>query len=206
VKDVADIYGLSEEQLIEVERMGRISAANLVARIDGSRSAGLSRLLFGLGIRHVGERGAVALARRFRTMDKLRQAALDELERVDDVGPVVARSVREWFDVESNQALVDRLGAARVSFEAVEPEETNLPGPLDGQTFVITGTLDGMTREEAQAALEALGAKVSGSVSRKTTKLFAGRDAGSKLTKAESLGIPVGDEAELLRIIDAGRA
>jgi DNA ligase (NAD+) len=206
VRDVADLYDLEQERLAALDRMGDLSAANLVAQIDRSRSAGLSRLLFALGIRHIGERGAVALATTFRTMDRLRAATVEELERVSDVGPVVARSVREWFDVENNQRLIDRLRAARVSLEAVEPEAPAGASPLDGQTFVITGTLDSMSRDEAEAALARLGAKVASSVSRKTTKLFAGREAGSKLAKAESLGVPIGDEAELLRIIESGRA
>jgi DNA ligase (NAD+) len=203
IRDVADIYKLEAPVLASVDRMGDLSAANLVAQIDRSRSAGLSRLLFALGIRHVGERGAVALARAFRTMARLRGADVEELERVQDVGPVVARSVREWFEVENNQGLIDRLTAAGVSMDATEPELPSGAGPLEGQTFVITGTLESMTREAAQERLEALGAKVAGSVSRKTTKLFAGSAAGSKLAKAESLGVPVGDEAELLRIIGA---
>jgi DNA ligase (NAD+) len=201
VRDVADIYDLQAPALAELDRMGELSASNLVAQIDRSRTAGLSRLLFALGIRHVGERGAVALARAFRTMAKLRSATAEELERVQDVGPVVAQSVREWFEVEQNQRLVDRLAAAGVSGDAIEPELPSGAGPLEGQTFVITGTLESMTREDAEAALEALGAKVASSVSRKTTKLFAGSAAGSKLAKAESLGVPIGDEADLLRII-----
>jgi DNA ligase (NAD+) len=203
VRDVADIYGLRAEALAELDRMGDLSAANLVGQIDRSRSAGLSRLLFGLGIRHVGERGAVALARVFRTMARLRKASVQELERVDDVGPVVARSVREWFDVEQNQQLLDRLEAAGVSLEAVEPEmPSEGAGQLEGQTFVLTGTLESMTRDEAQAALERLGAKVSSSVSRKTTAVIAGKEAGSKLEKAKTLGIPIVEEAEFLtRII-----
>jgi DNA ligase (NAD+) len=187
--------------------MGDLSAANLVAQIDRSRSAGLSRLLFALGIRHVGERGGVALARVFRTMARLRAASVEELERVDDVGPVVARSVREWFDVEENQRLLERLDAAGVSLEAVEPELPSGAGSLEGQTFVLTGTLDSMTRDEAQAALERLGARVSSSVSRKTTAVIAGKEAGSKLEKARTLGVPIVEEAEFLtRIIGAGPA
>jgi DNA ligase (NAD+) len=206
VKDVADIYGLRPEPLAEVDRMGKVSAANLVAQIDRSRAAGLSRLIFALGIRHVGERGAAALARHFRTMDALMAASAADLERVNDVGPVVAESARAWFDNAANRGLIERLRDAGVSLEAIEAEETGGNRPLEGQTFVITGTLASMSREEAEAALERLGAKVGSSVSRKTTKLFAGSAAGSKLARAEALGVPIGDEAELLRIIGAARA
>jgi DNA ligase (NAD+) len=203
VKDVADIYRLRPEPLAEVDRMGKVSAGNLVAQIDRSRAAGLSRLIFALGIRHVGERGAAALARHFRTMDALLAASAADLERVNDVGPVVAESARAWFDNAANRGLIERLRDAGVSLEATEAEETGGNRPLEGQTVVITGTLASMSREDAEAALERLGAKIGSSVSRKTTKLFAGSAAGSKLAKAESLGVPIGDEAELLRIIGA---
>ncbi len=185
-----------------LERMGEKSAANLVEEIDRSRRADLWRLLHGIGIRHVGEGGARALASTFGRMDAIRQAPVGALETVPDVGPVVARSVRSFFDEPRNAALVDRLAAAGVKMEDDAPAGGRVgPGPLAGQTFVITGTLDAMSREEAAVALQALGAKVSGSVSRKTSGVIAGNDPGSKLEKAKAAGVPVLGEAEFLALI-----
>ena len=169
--------------------MGKKSAANVVREIDKSRQAGLARVVYALGIRHVGERGAAALAGAFGSMQAICAASLEQLQAVPDVGPVVAASVRTWLDAPANQHLVERLGAAGVDLTAPLVAERRRPGRSSGQTWVITGTLDGMTRDEAQAALERLGAKVSGSVSKKTTALLAGHDAGSKLEKARSLGV-----------------
>jgi DNA ligase (NAD+) len=195
VTDVADVYALTVDQLAALERMGKKSAANVVREIEKSRSAGLARVLYGLGIRHVGERGAAALAGAFGSMDAIGAASVEQLQAVPDVGPVVAASVRTWLDAPANQHLISRLAAARVDMTA-PLAAVGAPGPLSGQTWVITGTLDSLTRDEAQALLEAKGAKVSGSVSKKTTTLLAGRDAGSKLEKAQTLGVPIIDEAE----------
>jgi len=202
VANPADLYGLKAEALAALERMGKKSAANVVAEIDKSRQAGLARAIYALGIRHVGERGAAALAGAFGSMDAICHASVEQLQAVEDVGPVVAASVRTWLDAPANQDLIARLGAAGVDLTA--PLAANGgPGPLSGQTWVITGTLDTMTRDEAQAMLEAKGAKVAGSVSRKTTTLVAGRDAGSKLEKARALDLEVIDEATFrARIID----
>jgi DNA ligase (NAD+) len=194
VTDPADLYALTAEQLAALDRMGKKSAANVVREIDKSRKAGLARAIHAVGIRHVGERGAAALAGAFGSMDAICAASVEQLQAVDDVGPVVAASVRSWLDAPANRALVQRLAAAGVDLTA-PLSASGAPGPLSGQTWVITGTLDGMTRDEAQALLEAKGARVSGSVSRKTTTLLAGRDAGSKLEKARALGVEVIDEA-----------
>ncbi len=203
VRDYADLYALTADRLSELERMGPKSAANLVAEIDRSRQAELWRLLHGVGIRHVGEGGARALASAFRSIRALRAATVDALETVPDVGPVVARSARAFFDEPRNQRLFDRLGEAgvRVEDEAAAGDAPAAPGPLAGRTYVITGTLDAMTREDAIAALETLGAKVAGSISRKTSGLIAGREAGSKLDKARAAGVPVLDEAAFLTLI-----
>jgi DNA ligase (NAD+) len=202
VANPADLYGLKAETLAALERMGKKSAANVVAEIDKSRQAGLARVIYALGVRHVGERGAAALAGAFGSMDAICQASVEQLQAVEDVGPVVAASVRTWLDAPANQALVERLGRAGVDLTAPLAGAGG-PGKLSGQTWVITGTLDTMTRDEAQALLEAKGAKVAGSVSRKTTTLVAGRDAGSKLEKARALDIEVIDEAAFrARIID----
>ena len=195
VTDPADLYRLTAEGLAALERMGKKSAANVVREIEKSRTAGLSRVIYALGIRHVGERGAAALAGAFGSMDAICGASLERLQAVEDVGPVVAASVRTWLDAPANQHLIERLKAQGVDLTA-PLAASGAPGPLSGQTWVITGTLDGMTRDEAQALLESQGAKVAGSVSKKTTALLAGRDAGSKLEKAQALGVPVIDEAE----------
>jgi DNA ligase (NAD+) len=200
VQDFADLYSLDVEAVAALDRMGRKSAANLIGQIDRSRQNELWRLVFALGIRHVGERGAQALARAFGSLDALMRATHDELLQVEDVGPVVAASVRDFFDGPENRALVDRLRAAGLNFgTAVErPAAAGSvagPAPLAGKTFVLTGTLPTMTREEAQAAIESRGGRVSGSVSRKTAFVVAGADPGSKLEKARALGVPVLDEA-----------
>jgi len=200
VTDPADVYTLTADALAALERMGKKSAANVVREIDKSRKAGLARVVYALGIRHVGERGAAALAGAFGSMQAICAASLEQLQAVPDVGPVVAASVRAWLDAPANQHLVERLGAAGVDLTAPLVAE-GAPGPLSGQTWVITGTLDSMTREEAQAALERLGAKVSGSVSKKTTALLAGHDAGSKLEKARSLGVREVGESEFRDLI-----
>ena len=203
VRDYADLYHLTAEQLAALPRMGKKSAANLLAEIDRSRRNELWRLLHAVGIRHVGEGGARALARGFHSAANLRQATVKALEGVRDVGPVVARSVRSFFDEPRNSELFDRLAAAGVRMEDEPSGESPLPTsqPLAGNTYVITGTLDAMSREAAAAALERLGGKVASSISRKTSGLIVGRDAGSKLDKARALGVPELDEAAFLALI-----
>jgi DNA ligase (NAD+) len=202
VHDYADLYHLGVETLADLERMGKKSAANLVAQIDRSRRADLWRLLHGLGIRHVGEGGARALASAFGRMTAIRQAPVEALETVPDVGPVVARSVRRFFDEPRNAALIDRLASAGVRMEDEPPAGGRTePGRLAGQTYVITGTLEAMSRETATDALQALGAKVASSVSKKTTAVIAGKEPGSKLDKARAAGVPVLDEAAFLALI-----
>lgn len=195
VRDFADLYALDAERLAGLERMGQKSATNLVAELERSRTHDLSRLVFGLGIRHVGERGAQALARAFGTLDAIASASVEQLQSVDDVGPVVAASVRAFFDAPATGELVERLRAAGLNFGApVDPDADHGVKPLAGKTYVLTGTLASMTRDEAQAHLERLGARVTGSVSKKTTAVVVGADAGSKLARAESLGVPTLDE------------
>ena len=202
VHDYADLYALTVEQLSALERMGQKSAANLVAEIDRSRANELWRLLHGVGIRHVGEGGARALARAFPALVLLRQASEGELRAVPDVGEVVAKSVRSFLDEPRNQTLLDRLAAAGVRVEDdVAKEDRPARQPLAGQTFVLTGSLEGYTRETATAAIERLGGKVSGSVSKKTAWVVAGAEAGSKLEKARALGVTVLDEAAFTALI-----
>src|SRR5262245_5125096 len=182
--------------------MGKKSATNLVGEIDASRKADLWRVLHGIGIRHVGEGGARALARAFPSMARLRQATLGQLQSVPDVGEVVATAVRTFLDEERNRELIDRLAQNGVLMEDVVADgEAPKPQPLAGHTYVITGTLEGMSREAATEALEALGAKVSGSVSRKTAGVIVGLEPGSKLEKARSLGVLELDEAAFLALI-----
>jgi DNA ligase (NAD+) len=202
VTDYADLYGLTVEGLAALDRMGKKSAANLVAEIDRSRSADLWRLLHGLGIRHVGEGGARALASELGSMARLRESTVGELQLVPDVGEVVAQSVRTFLDEPRNQTLIDRLAAAGVRMED-ERATASAPArrPLAGQTFVITGTLDAMSREAAAEKLESLGAKVSGSISKKTAGIVVGKEPGSKLEKARALGVRELDEAAFLALI-----
>jgi len=200
VRDLGDLYQLTADRIEGLERMGRKSAVNLLAQIERSRSIEASRLLYGLGIRYVGERAAQVLVSAFGSIAAIETATVEQLQSVHEIGPVVARAVREYFDEPRNRELVGRLREAGVKTEAEIPASAG-PGPLSGRTFVITGTLTGMSREEATAALEALGAKVTGSVSRKTSAVVAGADAGSKLDKARQLGVEVLDEPAFLRLI-----
>lgn len=200
VQTVADLYVLTVDQVAALERMGAKSAANLIAEIEKSRTAELWRVLHGLGIRHVGEGVAKSLARAFGSMQALRAATLGQIAVTPDVGAVVATSVRGFLDEPRNQAVVDALSARGVRM--ADPTHTATgPGPLTGCTFVLTGTLPTLTREDAQAMIETLGGKVGSSVSKKTTYLVVGADAGSKLDKARSLGIRELDEAAFRELI-----
>ncbi len=201
VRDYADLYHLTPEALADLDRMGKKSAEKAVAQIDHSRSNDLSRLIYALGIRHVGEKAAATLARSFRTMDRLLEAPAEALQSISEIGPVVAESIRTFADEPRNRALIERLAAAGVNMASQVPEAGAEPGPLAGKVFVLTGTLSAMTREQAAEALEALGARVSGSVSKKTSFLVAGAEAGSKLERARQLGVETLDEAEFLTLI-----
>jgi DNA ligase (NAD+) len=200
VESPADLYTLSLETLSGLERMGPKSAENVIAALERSKSTTLARFLFALGIRDVGEATAAALAAHFGDLEALAQADVATVQQVPDIGPVIAAHVVEFFVDESNRRVIDRLRQAGVSWPSVIKAE-NSPQPLAGMTFVLTGTLESMQREEAEDALRALGAKASGSVSKKTSYVVAGRDAGSKLRKAEELGVPVLDEDALKRIL-----
>jgi len=203
VKDYADVYALTAEKLAQLERMGQKSAAKVMLQIDKSRTNELWRLIYGLGIRHVGERASQVLARAFGSMEALCGATIEQLQDTPEIGPVLAASVRSWLDEPRNRELIERLRAAGLNME-VPPEERALaavPGPLKGKTYVITGTLSSMTREAATAALERLGAKVAASVSKKTTGVVVGADAGTKAEKARTLGVPMLDEAAFLELI-----
>ena len=202
----ADLYTLTADELSGLERMGPKSATNLVAALEASKRTTLPRFLHALGIRDVGEATALALAEHFGDIDPLMSAGVDEIQQVRDVGPVVARHVREFFDEERNRSVVAQLRAAGVAWPAIERAPAGGPGPLAGKVIVITGTLGAMSREEARAAARAAGATVTDSVSKKTSLLVAGAVAGSKLAKAQQLGVQVVDEAAFLRMLGRGGA
>lgn len=196
VRDAADLYSLPKEQLLGLERMGEKSVQNLLTAIENSKQAGLSRLLFGLGIRYVGVKAAGILAKRFRTVTALRAVTLEELLQLDEIGEKIAESVLAYFAEEENQRLIERLAQAGVKMEEEVSEPQKAHEAFAGKTFVLTGTLPSLSRNEAAAMIEGLGGKVSGSVSKKTHVVIAGAEAGSKLDKALQLGITVWDEDE----------
>ena len=216
VHDYADLYQLTAEQLETLvvapkepkseravaRKLGKVGR-NVIAQLERSKANDLSRLIYALGIRHVGEKAAATLSRHFRSMDRLLTEPVEALQSVSEIGPVVAASVRAFAEEPRNQELVRKLKAAGVNMESQAPEPSDQPGPLSGKTYVLTGTLTGMSREEATAALEKLGAKVSGSVSKKTACVVFGAEAGSKLEKAEKLGIERMDEAQFLAFLRA---
>ena len=196
ISTVSDLYKLTVEQLSGLERMGKKSASNLVAALDTSRKTTFPRFIYALGIREVGEATARSLASHYRELDALKQADAENLQQVNDVGPIVAAHIEKFFRQEHNLEVIDALLATGIHWEAAaEPSETGTL-PLEGQTWVLTGTLHTMTRDTGKELLQRLGAKVAGSVSAKTTVLLAGEKAGSKLTKAQSLGVRVVTEEE----------
>ena len=202
VDHVDGLYRLTAEQLADLERMGEKSAQNLVEALDRSRHTQFARFIFALGIREVGEATARALARHFGGLDALMRANEESLMEVSDVGPVVAHHVATFFQQPHNREVIQALRDAGVHWEETEPAARKEEAlPLAGNTYVLTGALESMTREEAGERLMALGAKVTGSVSKKTTAVIAGEAAGSKLAKAEKLGVPVLDEAAFLALI-----
>jgi DNA ligase (NAD+) len=204
VRSLPELYRLTQEQLMELDGFGEISAASAIAGIEGSKAIPFSRVLYGLNIPDVGWVTAQTLARHFRTVDALASASQEELVEAEGIGPERAEAIAEWFSDDDNRALVDELRALGLRFEAGE-EDKPVEGPLTGKTYVITGTLESFTRDEAAAALEALGAKVGNSVSSKTTGLIVGEDPGkSKLTKAEKAGVPQLTEQELLALLGRG--
>jgi DNA ligase (NAD+) len=215
VRDYADLYHLTAEQLAALtstseregkaieRRFGAKNAAKVIEQITRSKANDFWRVIYGLGIRHIGERGAQVLARAFGSMESLETASLEALQATSEIGPVLAASARSWLDEPRNRELVARLRAAGVRMEVPESERLHAagPGPLTGRTYVITGTLASMTREEATAALEHRGAKVTGSVSKKTTAVIVGEEAGSKADKAKALGVTMLDETAFQALI-----
>jgi DNA ligase (NAD+) len=200
VKDVADIYKLSETSLLTLERMGKKSAQNILDEIQNSKKLPLERVIYGLGIRFVGERTAQFLAEAFGSMDALMAASEDELQQVNEIGPRVSAAIREFFDEPKNVALVERLREAGLTFKGLKKQRATT---LAGKTFVLTGTLERHTRDAAKNLIENAGGKVAGSVSKKTDYVVAGADAGSKLDKARELGVAVIDENAMEKLVKA---
>jgi DNA ligase (NAD+) len=201
VKNVADLYQLQLDQLVELERMAEKSAQRILDGIEASRNQPLPRVLNGLGIPFVGERTATILAETFGGMDEIASAEQEKLETAEEVGPKVAHSIHTFFREPRNQELVDRLRDEKLVF--THEKTVKEGGPLEGQTFVLTGTLPTLKRNEAKALIEQAGGKVSGSVSKKTSYVVAGEEAGSKLAKAEDLGVAIIDEEKLKELLGA---
>ena len=202
VNTLPDLYKLGLSALSQLDRMAEKSAAKVLAGIEKSKTTTLPKFLFGLGIRHVGEATAKELSRHFGTMDAIMDATLEQLLQVSDIGPTVAQSIRTFFDQAHNREVVEQLKACGVHWkEGVASEGASLP--LTGQTFVLTGTLQSMGRDDAQTKLEMLGAKVASSVSKKTHAVVAGAEAGSKLEKAQSLGVSILDEAAFMQLLES---
>ena len=203
VKSVADLYDLSAEKLAALERMGKKSAANLLSNIEDSRSTPLPRVLFALGIRYVGERTAQIIADRFPNVDLLAAASIEELQEIEEIGPRIAETVRDFFREPNNLSLIEQLRVAGLQLS--QETATQAGGKLEGLTFVLTGTLPNLTREEAAERIEGEGGKVTGSVSKNTDYLVAGESAGSKLEKAKRLGTAVIGEGRLLDLLGPER-
>lgn len=199
IKDIADLYSLTVEDIEPLERMGRKSAENLISAIEKSKSAGLERLLYALGIRQIGEVAAEEIAAKMQTLDNVIGASFEDFANMSDIGDITASAIVEFFSDERVLELCERLRAAGVSFNAVKEKKSNI---FEGLTFVLTGTLPTMTRDEASELIKERGGKVSGSVSKKTSYVLAGEEAGSKLTKANDLGITVIDEEAFLKMIN----
>jgi DNA ligase (NAD+) len=197
IKDVADLYRLEPLPLIALEGFAQKSADQLVKAVAASKAQPLSRLLFALGVRHVGAGAADLLARRFGTMDALLGATEEQIGEVRGIGPTIAAAVAAFFREQRNRALVERLAAAGLRMD--EPVKIAAGGVFDGQTFVLTGTLPGLSRAEATRLIEQAGGAVTGSVTKKTTAIVAGEEPGSKLEKAKALGVAVWSEKDLLQ-------
>ena len=202
VKNFSDLYTLKLDEVASLERMADKSAQNLISAIKKSKLAGLSRFLYGLGVRHVGQRTAILLAGRFRSIKKLQETSYDELEKIDEIGSVIAESLKAFLDRDTNRQEIDRLLERGILMEEQgEPPESG--GPFEGQQFVLTGTLTRFTREEAKEKIQSLGGRVTATISKKTDYVVAGTSAGSKLEKAQQLDIPVLDEEALQKLMES---
>jgi DNA ligase (NAD+) len=200
VRDVADLYSLKLSEVENLERMGEKSAQNFLDGVEASKKRDMWRVLYGLGILHVGAGVAKALGRGFATLDAVFASSVDQLTDCEDIGEVIAQSIVQWHGDDRNRKLLERLRKAEINFKSELYQPRAQAGPFAGKTFVLTGTLPNLKREEAAAKIEALGGKVSGSVSKKTDYVVAGEEAGSKLEKAQKLGVKVIDEKEFLKL------
>ncbi len=203
VKGYGDLYRPTVDQLMEIERMGKKSSESLVGAIESSKSRGLARLLNALSIRHVGARVATVLAEHFGSMEKLRAASSDDLSEVNEVGPVIAAGVYAWLQREFGKRTIDDLTALGVQMTALQSASQTGQGVLAGKTFVVTGTLEKYGREDIEELIARHGGRAASSVSKKTSYLIAGADAGSKLAKAQQLGVEIIDEAKFEQMIAA---
>ena len=199
INKISDIYELKFEDVASLKKNGKKFAENLINAIEASKSNDLFKLLTGLGIRHIGAKSAKNLARKYRSMDNLMNASLEDLSIQNDIGEVMAKSIFEFFREEQTIDLIKKLKQAGLNMESLEEQSTDLR--FEGMTFVLTGTLSKYSRNEASDIIEKLGGKTSGSVSKKTTYVLAGEDAGSKLTKAQSLGVAIITESEFEEMV-----
>ena len=202
VKNFSDLYTLKQEEVVGLERLAEKSAKNLIDAIEKSKSAGLARLLFGLGVRHVGQRAASILAETFRSIKVLKETSFEDMESVMEIGPVIAESLKSFLDQEANMQDIENLSNSGVVVEDPEAARKEV-GVLAGKQFVLTGTLSEFSRDEAKKKIESLGGRVTSAVSTKTDYIVAGKDAGSKLTKAKKIEITVLDEKEFQKLIEA---
>jgi DNA ligase (NAD+) len=202
VESPADLYKLTEEQLLSLERMGKKSAQNILAAIAASKKRALANLIFALGIRHVGSSGAELLAEKFASMPNLMQSDAEEIAQIEGIGAKIAAAVVEYFTHQPNLELIEQLAAAGVSMESAETTKQSVAQTLTGKSFVLTGTLATMERSDAEKSIKSRGGKISSSVSKKTDFVVVGASPGSKLARAEELGITVIDEAAFKKLLN----
>jgi DNA ligase (NAD+) len=202
VKNVADLYSLKMETIADFERMAEKSATNVINQIEASKERGLQRLLFGLDIRHVGERYSKILANQFRSMENLSRATVEELDAIPEIGEKVAQSIYDYFQDENSQKLIERLKSFGVKMEVDAESSANLDERFVGKTFVLTGKMEKFTRNEAAKLIEERGGRVASSVSKNTDFVVAGEAAGSKLTKAENLGVTILSEYSFMDLLN----
>jgi DNA ligase (NAD+) len=201
IENIADIYTLKFDDIASLKKNGKKFAQNLIDSINNSKENDLYRLITALGIRHVGVKAAKTLARKYKSLDNLAAASFESLSMIDDIGPIVANSIKEFFEQDQTIDLINRLKNSGVNINAIEDE--NLDNRFEGKVFVLTGSLEKYTREEASNIIEKFGGKTSSSVSKKTDYVLAGEEAGSKLTKAESLGVKIINEDEFEKMVKA---
>ena len=203
VKNFSDLYSLKVDEVASLERMGDKSGQNLVSAIEKSKMAGLSRFLYALGVRHLGQRTAILLSRRFRSINVLQKTSYEELEMIDEIGPVIAESLSTFLNRDANRNEIELLQERGILMKELGDTPEN-GGLFEGRQFVLTGTLTRLTREEAKKKIQSFGGRVTSTISKKTDYLVAGALAGSKLIKAQQLGIAILDEDALQKLIDDG--